>query len=183
MALLNSFDYVVRTNNIGKHTDAPLVVRFWTDGVARRRQGESYGYVLCYRYAEKLYRWSGYTLSAAKQIAAFYANGNAQRVGYYRRYKDYAWSDVDGWTFRYNFRNQNQVRVVKVGADMYAVEITIDDVDQFIVDERLLPDDYDGWCAAFASTHVGDEWAAYDSASSTPYKFELFYDEPLTVVG
>lgn len=181
MALLNSFNYLVRTANLGKFTQEPLLVRFTTDGVGRRRTGESTAYCLAERYVEKHYRWSGYTLNMAKQIANFYSAGNGTRAGYYRRFREYSFDAVAGWTYRTYYSTKSVVKVEKVGGDMYAVDIVVDEVDQFLVDADNIPSSFDGWCGAFHLFYLGDEWAAFNGGSATPYTYEKFYDEPLTV--
>lgn len=183
MALLNTFDFVHRENNLGKFTDNPLAVRFTCDGVGRRRVGETLAYALAQRWAQKSYQWRGYSLDMAKQIANFYSNGNSQRVGYYRRYRRYRWDDVQGWTYTITHQTLNNVQPFKVGGNMYGVQIDVDEVDDFLVDVDNLPQDFGQWCSAFAMDYYGDEWAAYDASKTTPYLYEKFYDEPLTVVS
>ena len=183
MALLNTFDFLNRSNNLGLLTDSPLSVKFSTDGIARKRLGESTAKCIATRYVQKTYSWGGYTLSMAKRIASFYRNGNAQRTGYYRRFREYRWDDTLGYTYRTVYKTLTDVNVSRKDGNMYTVRISIDERDDFLVDSEHIPDDYDAWCGAFSAFYNGDEWAAYSGGSATPYLFEKFYDEPLTVVS
>lgn len=183
MSLLNSFDFSVRTNNPGKFTAAPLLVRFTCDGVVRRRTGESSGSCLAQRWVEKQYSWRGYTLQAAKAIANFYAQGNATRAGYYRGFRSYSFDPLAGWTYTTTFKTMSTVRVSKMDGDMYAVDITVDECDEFLVDENNVPNNYDGWCGAFSAFYQGAAWAAVSIGTAHPYLFETYYDEPLTEVS
>lgn len=182
MSLINSFNYVDRTANLGKRTESPLMVRFTFDGDFRRRVGETTGQGLAFRWLEKRYAWRGYTLNMAKQIANFYAAGNDTRPGYFRNFREYTWSDVSGWESKNVQRTMSTVRVVKIGGDMYAVEIDVDECDPILVRSDSVPATYDQWCGAFSNFYTGVAWAATHFGRTTPYTFESYYDEPLTVV-
>lgn len=183
MSLFTSFDYLIRTNNGGKHTDAPLLVRFTTDGVGKRLSGESVTRCVAERHVEKSYSWQGYPLGLAKQIANYYSAGNTQRRGYNRRFREYYFDSAQGWLYRTVYTGRSIVSVLPMGGGMYQVQITVDEVDQFLVDVTQIPTDYDHWCATMSLFYSGESWCHYDASSDTPYKFESYYDEPLTVRG
>lgn len=192
MALLNTFDFNNRANNKGKFTTSPLTVRFTSDLVflGAKRLPTDHQYALCQRIAEKTYSWSGYTLSMARRIANFYANGNASdvgtgtRPGYYRTFKDIFWNaEIQIWDVTERFDNRTIVSVNRVDGDMYSVDIQVDEIDQFLIADNLPHASYDDWCAAFSSYYGGKPWANYSASSTTPYLFESYYDEPLTVVN
>lgn len=180
MSLLSSFNFEDRSANKGKYTEEPLQVRFVVSEEAHGNGRKAT------RYVSKHYAWKGYTLAAAKTIANYYATGTynaSMREGYYRKFQRLGWNAESGWYSGDTFTGNTSVTVTKIEADMYAVDIVIDEFDEFLVSDSAVPGTFDEWCYAFAMMFPGHAWSAFDPDNfpTTPYRYELFYDEPLTV--
>lgn len=190
MSLFTTFNWNDRTQNGGKYTASPLNVRFSIDP-QRYKFGSAY-FRTATRYVEKSYEWRGYTLDAAREICRVYSNGNSSRQGYYRPHAKLTFVGLGETVFRedWSWQNMTTVSVDHDDGRMYTVKLDVSEADPFWFNELVTPTTFDQWAGSFASwvhdrsAYAGGEaFASVSLGTSTPYLYEAYYDEPLTVVS